>query len=115
MIIGLLAGTLNGAAMGKDVIDFNADIASTTNTGQAILAIDISAFATPRHSNQCRRADTDLRQRRAPARRRPIWMPGEQSATKRVAYAPRRHSARGAAGSGARRIRRRNGHRAAAR
>src|SRR3954468_17158760 len=37
MIIGLLAGTLNGAAMGKDVIDFNADQSGTTNTGQAIL------------------------------------------------------------------------------
>jgi L-2-hydroxycarboxylate dehydrogenase (NAD+) len=44
MIIGLLAGTLGGAAMGKDVIDFNHDDDSVTNTGQAIAAIDISAF-----------------------------------------------------------------------
>ena len=44
LIIGLLAGTLNGAAMGKDVIDFNRDSSSVTNTGQAILAIDVSAF-----------------------------------------------------------------------
>ena len=36
MIIGLLAGTLGGAAMGKDVIDFNHDDDSVTNTGQAI-------------------------------------------------------------------------------
>jgi len=44
LVVGLLAGTLNGAAMGKDVIDFNADAASPTNTGQAIVAIDPSAF-----------------------------------------------------------------------
>ena len=44
MIIGLLAGTLGGAAMGKDVIDFNDDDKSVTNTGQAILAINVAAF-----------------------------------------------------------------------
>jgi len=44
MIIGLLAGTLGGAAMGKEVIDFNHDDSSVTNTGQAIAAIDIAAF-----------------------------------------------------------------------
>jgi L-2-hydroxycarboxylate dehydrogenase (NAD+) len=44
MIIGLLAGTLGGAAMGRDVIDFNHDDDSVTNTGQAIAAINISAF-----------------------------------------------------------------------
>ena len=45
LIIGLLAGTLNGAAMGKDVVDFNADMKSTTNTGQLIIVVDIKAFA----------------------------------------------------------------------
>jgi LDH2 family malate/lactate/ureidoglycolate dehydrogenase len=44
LIIGLLAGTLGGAAMGRDVIDFNHDDGSVTNTGQAIAAINISAF-----------------------------------------------------------------------
>jgi len=44
MIIGLLAGTLGGAAMGKKVIDFNHDDDSVTNTGQAIAAINIAAF-----------------------------------------------------------------------
>src|ERR1700760_791183 len=44
VIIGLLAGTLGGAAMGRDVIDFNHDDDSVTNTGQAIAAINISAF-----------------------------------------------------------------------
>jgi LDH2 family malate/lactate/ureidoglycolate dehydrogenase len=44
LVVGLIAGTLNGAAMGRDVIDFNADAASATNTGQAIVAIDPAAF-----------------------------------------------------------------------
>jgi len=45
LIFGLLAGTLNGAAFGKDVIDFNADSVTPTNTGQLIVAISIAAFA----------------------------------------------------------------------
>jgi LDH2 family malate/lactate/ureidoglycolate dehydrogenase len=44
LMFGLLAGTLNGAAFGKDVVDFNADFKSTTNTGHAIFAINIEAF-----------------------------------------------------------------------
>src|SRR6201747_314545 len=44
MIIGLLAGTLGGAAMGADVIDFNHDDDSVPNTGPAIAAINITAF-----------------------------------------------------------------------
>jgi LDH2 family malate/lactate/ureidoglycolate dehydrogenase len=45
LLFGLLAGTLNGAAFGKDVIDFNADDTTPTNTGQFLVAIDIKAFA----------------------------------------------------------------------
>ena len=45
LILGLLAGTLNGAAMGRDVIDFNRDYETLTNTGQFIIALDIKAFA----------------------------------------------------------------------
>jgi len=44
LMIGLLAGVLNGAAFGRDVVDFNADLASTTNTGQFIIALDIARF-----------------------------------------------------------------------
>jgi LDH2 family malate/lactate/ureidoglycolate dehydrogenase len=44
LIFGLLAGTLNGAAMGKEVVDFNADDATPTNTGHAIIAINVAAF-----------------------------------------------------------------------
>lgn len=45
LIFGLLAGTLNGAAMGRDVVDFNKDDKTATNTGQFIIALDIEAFS----------------------------------------------------------------------
>jgi LDH2 family malate/lactate/ureidoglycolate dehydrogenase len=44
LMLGILAGTLNGAAFGRDVIDFNADMVSRTNTGHFIIAVDIAAF-----------------------------------------------------------------------
>jgi LDH2 family malate/lactate/ureidoglycolate dehydrogenase len=44
IVLGLLAGTLNGAAFGRDVIDFNADDATATNTGHFIVALDVSRF-----------------------------------------------------------------------
>lgn len=47
LMFGFLAGTLNGAAFGSDVIDFNSDDASATNTGQAVIALDPAAFGDP--------------------------------------------------------------------
>src|ERR1700676_1695063 len=45
LMFGLLAGTLNGAAFGRDVVDYTVDSKTPSNTGQAIMAVDISAFA----------------------------------------------------------------------
>ena len=47
MVIGFLAGTLNGAAFGSDVIHIGEDPNSETNTGQFIMAIDIAHFIDP--------------------------------------------------------------------
>ncbi len=44
LMIGLLAGVLNGAAFGRDVVDFNADDNSETNTGHFMIAVDIARF-----------------------------------------------------------------------
>jgi L-2-hydroxycarboxylate dehydrogenase (NAD+) len=88
LIVGLLAGSLQGAAMGREVIDFNKDFASKTNTGQAILVIDLKAFGDP--SAFKARVDTvvrDLRQSpRMPGVQR-IWLPGEQSHERRLRHA----------------------------
>ncbi len=88
LIIGLLAGTLNGAAMGKDVVEFNQDQTTPTNTGQAIVAIDIAAFGDVEVFKRSVDALVrDLRgSRRMPGVER-IWLPGEQSHAKRIAYA----------------------------
>jgi LDH2 family malate/lactate/ureidoglycolate dehydrogenase len=87
VIVALLAGTLNDAAVGKEVVDFNVDSTSASNTGQAIMAIDVSAFGDVAAFK--RRVDTLVRDLRA-SERMPgverIWVPGEQSHAKRVAY-----------------------------
>ena len=85
LIVGILAGTLNGAAMGSQVIDFNKDFSTTTNTGQAIAIIDPSAFGDITEFKQ--NVDTLVRELRG-AERMPgvdrIWLPGEQSHEKRL-------------------------------
>jgi L-2-hydroxycarboxylate dehydrogenase (NAD+) len=44
VMLGLIAGTLNGAAFGRDVVDFNANDDSETNTGHFIVALDVTRF-----------------------------------------------------------------------
>jgi LDH2 family malate/lactate/ureidoglycolate dehydrogenase len=85
-IIGLIAGTLGGAAMGKDVIDFNHDDDSVTNTGQAICAINVAAFGEVATFKAA--VDTLVRDFRA-SERMPgverISVPGERSEETRLA------------------------------
>jgi len=85
LVIGLLAGTLNQATMGREVIDFNKDEHSVTNTGHAIVAIDPAAFGdADRFKNEVDRLIRDIRSsKRLPGVER-IWLPGEQSQTKRI-------------------------------
>jgi L-2-hydroxycarboxylate dehydrogenase (NAD+) len=45
LMFGLLAGTLNGAAFGRDVVDYTVDSKTPSNTGQAVVALNIAAFA----------------------------------------------------------------------
>jgi LDH2 family malate/lactate/ureidoglycolate dehydrogenase len=85
LIIGLLAGTLNGAAMARETVDFNKDEVTVTNTGQAIVAIDIAAFGPV--SEFKRKVDDVARQMRGSARLpgvERIWLPGEQSQAERA-------------------------------
>ena len=88
LIVGLLAGTLNGAAMGRDVVDFNHDHVTPTNTGQAVLVIDLRAFGEPAvFKAAVDRLAHDLHSsERLPGVER-IWLPGEQSHQRRQKYA----------------------------
>jgi L-2-hydroxycarboxylate dehydrogenase (NAD+) len=66
LIFGLLAGTLNDAALGADLVDFNADDVTPTNTGHAILAIALDRFGDAGAFKA--RVDAISRQMRASAR-----------------------------------------------
>jgi LDH2 family malate/lactate/ureidoglycolate dehydrogenase len=44
LMLGMLAGTLNGALFGRDCVDFNATPDLVTNTGQFVVALDPARF-----------------------------------------------------------------------
>jgi L-2-hydroxycarboxylate dehydrogenase (NAD+) len=80
LVFGLLAGTLNGAAFGRDVIDFNKDDTTPTNTGQVIVALDVARFSPVEVFK--RNVDEVIRQMRNSKRMHDverIRLPGEQS------------------------------------
>ncbi len=85
LIIGLLAGALNRAAIGRQVIDFVKEAGKATNTGQAIAALAIDTFMPvdefKRGVDQLIRDIRDSR--RLPGIER-IWLPGEQSHAKLI-------------------------------
>jgi len=85
LIIGLLAGTLNRAAFGRDIVDFLKHPDVATNTGQSVVALRVDAFcpveAFKRNVDAAVRAIRDSQ--RLPGFDR-VWLPGEQSHTKRA-------------------------------
>ena len=86
LMIGLLAGTLNGALFGRDCVDFNAEPGKVTNTGQFVLALDPSKFQpignfkaeVDRHSRELRNSKP------LPGNTEALRLPGDQRA-KRIA------------------------------
>jgi len=83
LIIGILAGALNRAALGREVIDFVKETGKATNTGQAIAALSIDTFMPA--ADFKRAVDQVIRDirnsQRLPGVER-IWLPGEQSHAK---------------------------------
>jgi L-2-hydroxycarboxylate dehydrogenase (NAD+) len=83
LMLGLLAGTLNGALFGRDCIDFNAEPGKVTNTGQFVVALDPARFQrleqfkaeVDRHSSELRTSKT------LPGET--VRLPGEQRARRR--------------------------------
>ncbi len=79
VMLGLIGGPLNRAAFGRDVVDFNADDASETNTGHFIVALDVARFLPL----DAYKADVDRHIRELKESRRlpgvdEIRMPGER-------------------------------------
>jgi LDH2 family malate/lactate/ureidoglycolate dehydrogenase len=84
LVLGLLAGPLNRAAFGRDVVDFNADDRSVTETGHALIALDVARFLDPADFAQAvtRHLDDLRHSARLPGVAR-IRLPGEMRAARR--------------------------------
>ena len=83
LIIGILAGALNRAALGRDVVDFVKQTGKATNTGHAIAAIAIESFTPAEEFKHAIDAVIrDIRHsKRLPGVER-IYLPGEQTHAK---------------------------------
>jgi LDH2 family malate/lactate/ureidoglycolate dehydrogenase len=83
LIIGILAGALNRAALGREVVDFVKETGKATNTGHAIAAIAVETFMPPAEFKRAvDQVIRDIRNsQRLPGVER-IWLPGEQTHTK---------------------------------
>ena len=85
IVLGLLAGPLSGAVFGRDVVDFNADSSTETNTGHFIMALDIARFVEPQaFHDEVSRHLADLRDSERLPEAEPIRMPGDQRAARRA-------------------------------
>src|SRR5438105_1302355 len=85
LVLGLLAGTLNGAAFGRDVFDFNYNDADACNTGHFIIALDVARF-TPLATFKAEvdRHLRDLRASKALPGFEAVRLPGEQRRKRRA-------------------------------
>jgi LDH2 family malate/lactate/ureidoglycolate dehydrogenase len=76
--VGLLAGVLNGAAFGSDVVDFTSDTNSETNTGQFVMALNVAAFGMgDRFAETAKRVFDEMRASAPLPGHDPVRMPGE--------------------------------------
>jgi LDH2 family malate/lactate/ureidoglycolate dehydrogenase len=83
LIVGLLAGALNRAAIGREVVDFVKEVGAPTNTGHAIAAIAIDTFMPPAQFKRAvDRLIRDIRHSKRLPGVEQIFLPGEQSHAK---------------------------------
>ncbi len=84
LMLGLLAGTLNGALFGRDCVDFNGTPEKVNNTGQFVIALDPARFQpldqfkaeVDRHARELRASKT------LPGER--VRLPGDERAKRRA-------------------------------
>jgi LDH2 family malate/lactate/ureidoglycolate dehydrogenase len=75
--IGLMAGVLNGAAFGSDVVDFTNDTTSQTNTGQFVMALDPLAFGMTDFKARAKHVFDEMRASEPLPGYDPVRLPGE--------------------------------------
>lgn len=86
VVIGMLAGVMNGAAFGSAVVDFTRDDTTPTNTGQAVMMLRPDLFRpleefTAEMDHRIR----ELRESTPMPGQPPIRLPGDQAETRREA------------------------------
>ena len=85
LMLGLLAGTLNGALFGRDCVDFNAEPGKVTNTGQFVVALDPSRFQPlDRFKAEVDRHVRSLRKSQALPGHDAVRLPGDARAKRRA-------------------------------
>ena len=85
LVIGLLGGILNGAAFGREVVDFMGPGSNPTNTGQFVIALDIKRFIPPEvFASEMDRHLNDLRSSARLPGFDAIRMPGEERQKRRA-------------------------------
>ena len=85
LILGLLAGPLNGAVFGRDVFDFNFNDTDACNTGHFIIALDVARF-TPLDTfkSEMDRHLRDLRTSKPLPGFDAVRLPGQERRTRRA-------------------------------
>ena len=93
LMLGLLAGPLNGAAFGRDVFDFNYNDTDVCNTGHFIIALDIKRF-TPvdKFKAEMDRHLRDLRTSKPLPGQGPVRLPGQERRARRADRAQERRA-----------------------
>lgn len=78
VVIGMLAGVLNGAAFGRNVVDFNKDFAARNNSGHMVLAMRVDNFQpADTFKKEMDRAIREIRESERMEGVDRIWLPGE--------------------------------------
>src|SRR5262247_1974009 len=85
LVLGLLAGPLNGAVFGRDVFDFNFNDTDACNTGHFIIALDVARF-TPLDTfkSEMDRHLRDLRTSKPLPGFDAVRLPGQERRTRRA-------------------------------
>jgi len=78
VVIGMLAGVLNGGAFGRDVVDFNKDLGARNNSGHMILAMRVDNFQpVETFKQEMDRVIREIRESNRMENVDRIWLPGE--------------------------------------
>ena len=78
VVIGMLAGVLNGATFGRNVVDFTKDVATKNNSGHMILAMRVDNFQpVEAFKKEMDRVIREIRESERMEGVDRIWLPGE--------------------------------------